>query len=298
MSASAPFASSVSRGCALVVLGLVACGPVDAQHLVLVGGGTRPPAVMERIAALAGGAEGTVVVIPYASGEPAETGAFQAEQFSALGVGCVRVAGPDAGADVLDGATGVFFSGGDQNRLAARLLGTDLLAAVRGVLARGGVVAGTSAGAAVMSRAMITGGERVNPDSAAAPFSTVEPGNVVLAEGFGFMDDLLGRAVVVDQHFVVRKRQNRLLSVAAEHPHLLGFGIDEETALVVAPDGTLEVVGNRGVQVVDASDACPRARGRLFSARGIRLHLLAPGDVLGPSDLPRPSLAACTDGGR
>ncbi|MFN3595779.1 MAG: cyanophycinase [Rubricoccaceae bacterium] len=276
---------------ALLLL-LLAGAPAGAQHLVIVGGGPRPPDVMARIAALAGGAEGYLVVIPYASEEPEETGAFQAAQFDTLGVGRTAVAGPSATAALLEGATGVFFSGGDQRRLAARLLGTPLLEAVRAVYARGGVVAGTSAGAAVMSRVMITGDERVSPDSARAPFSTVEPGNVALAEGFGLLDDALGRPVVVDQHFVVRKRQNRLLSVTAEYPHLLGLGIDEETALVARPDGALEVVGNRGVQVFDASEACVAARGRGFSARGVRLHLLAPGDVVRPEAL-APGVPGC-----
>lgn len=253
--------------------------PAAAQGTVVaIGGGARPAAVVARIVALGGGPDGRLVVVPYASGDPEGVGQAQRDEFAAAGFGAVAVAlgHPDADSTValFDGATAVFFSGGDQNRLVHALRGTRALGAVRAVFARGGVVAGTSAGAAVMSRVMITGDERVNPDSAAAPFSTVEPGNVVVDEGFGFVT-----GAVVDQHFVVRRRQNRLLSLVLERPDLLGVGVDEETAVVVSPDGSFEVVGARGVHVFDASGATVEARGRGFSASGVRLHVLAPGDV-------------------
>ncbi len=258
-----------------------------AQHLVVVGGGARPPEIVAEIVALGGGAAGHIVVVPAASGEPETVGRAQAAEFVAAGFGRAAVAlgAPDADSTValFDTATAVFFSGGDQSRLVAALRGTRALAAIRALHARGGVVAGTSAGAAVMSRVMLTGDERVNPDAADAPFSTVEPHNVDTAEGFGFLT-----WAVVDQHFAVRRRQNRLLSVVLDHPGLVGIGIDEETAIVVNPDGHFRVVGRRGVQVFDARETTVETRGRGFSARGVRLHVLAAGDGFTAAGVLRP----------
>ena len=277
-----PFRLAVSLALlGATMLGVSLHAGVAAQTLVIVGGGARPASVAAEIVALGGGAAGRLVVVPQASGDPAGVGAAQAAEFVAAGFGAASFAlgGPDADSTValFERATAVFFSGGDQSRLVAHLAGTRALAAVRALHARGGVVAGTSAGAAVMSRVMLTGSESVNPDAADAPFSTVEPHNVVTAEGFGFVT-----WAVVDQHFAVRRRQNRLLSVVLDHPELVGIGIDEETAVVVTPDGALRVVGNRGVQVVDARGANVQARGRGYSASDIRLHLLLDGDVLTP----------------
>ena len=258
---------------ALVLL-VLAGAPVRAQTLVIIGGGARPPAVVAEIVRAGRGER--IVVVPAASGSPAEVGAAQAAEFVAAGFASAAVALGDPDADstvaLFRGATAVFFSGGDQNRLAAAWGGTRALAAVRALWARGGVVAGTSAGAAVMSRVMLTGDERREAGEAEA-FATVEPGNVVTAEGFGFV-----AWAVVDQHFAARRRQNRLLSVVLDHPDLVGIGIDEETAIVVDPGGAFRVVGARGVQVFDARGTAVETRGRGFSARGVRLHVLAAGD--------------------
>ena len=261
----------------LLLVVFIAAPSARAQHLVAIGGGPRPPEVVAEVVRLGGGADGRLVVVSAASAEPEDVGTYQAEQFADAGMGRVVVAlgHPDADSTValFTDATAVFFSGGDQNRLVAAWGGTRALDAVRAVYARGGVVAGTSAGAAVLSRVMLTGDERQSDD----PFSTVEPDNVATAEGFGFLT-----AAIVDQHFVTRRRQNRLLSVVLERADLLGLGIDEETAVVVAPDGSMRVVGRRGVQVFDARGATVEPRERGFSATGVRLHLLLDGDVLTP----------------
>ena len=265
----------------LLLLILLTAPGARAQHLVIVGGGARPASVVAEIVALGGGAAGRLVVVPQASGVAAEVGPAQAAEFTASGIPAVVALGaPDADSTValFDRATAVFFSGGDQNRLVAALVGTRTLAAVRAVLARGGVVAGTSAGAAVMSAVMITGEERP-PADPEAPFSTVEPGTVVTAEGFGFVT-----WAVVDQHFAARRRQNRLLSLVLERPDLVGIGVDEATAIVVGPDGHVRVVGDGSVQVFDARGVSVETRGRGFSARGVRLHVLAHGDRFAPGE--------------
>lgn len=262
----------------------VATAPVLAQpaakgHLVIIGGGTRPPEVMQKVAALAGGAKGKMLVFPHASAVP-ETGPDLAKEFTTLGLGSVVVITADrAAADTdavlaqMDGATGVYFAGGDQNRVTAALHGTRveqrLLALYRG----GAVIAGTSAGAAVMSRVMITGDE-ARPLTKDEAWQTIESDNVATAPGLGFIDD-----VILDQHFVRRRRFNRLLSLVLEQPTLLGVAIDEETATWVKPDRTFEVIGHGPVLVVDAKGgtAVTDAAGHGLRGDNLRLHVLRAG---------------------
>ncbi|HEX8299116.1 MAG TPA: cyanophycinase [Rubricoccaceae bacterium] len=252
---------------------------VRAQSLVIIGGGDRPAEVVAEIVRLGRGER--IVVVPAASGSPAEVGPAQAAEFVAAGFASAAVAlgHPDADSTValFDSATAVFFSGGDQNRLTAALHSTRALEAIRALYARGGVVAGTSAGAAVMSRTMLTGDERRDAGEGEA-FATVEPKNVVTAEGFGFVS-----WAVVDQHFAARRRQNRLISVVLDDPDLIGVGIDEATAVVVGPDGAMRVVGAGSVQIFDARDAHVVGRAGGFSAAGLRMHVLASGDKLTPA---------------
>jgi cyanophycinase len=124
-------------------------------------------------------------------------------------------------------ATAVWLGGGDQTRLAEAYRGTAVERELRGVLARRGVVGGTSAGASVMSAVMITGG---NPQAR-------------VSKGFGLLPD-----VVIDQHFRNRQRQRRLLGVLEKYPRCLGLGIDEETAVVVSGH-TFTVLGKGNVSV-------------------------------------------------
>ncbi len=134
---------------------------------------------------------------------------------------------------------------------------------------------GTSAGAAIMSKVMITGDELINKDSSNI-FTSIMQGNVETVEGLGFLDE-----VVVDQHFVKRKRLNRLISVVLEHPTLPGIGIDESTAIIVSPGGHAEVMGVGTVVVFDPRGAAgihADARGNL-AARNIALHIYNAGET-------------------
>jgi cyanophycinase len=267
------------------VSGLVLATPLALRaepargHLVAIGGGPRPPSIMTLVACLAGGAQGKMLVFPQAS-ERAETAAEMEAEFKALGLGEVVVVNVDrAGADrdaalkVTEGATGAYFAGGDQNRLMAVLRGTTLERRLREMYRDGAVVAGTSAGAAVMSQVMITGDER-RPFSKDEAWQTIEAGNVVTAEGLAFIED-----AIVDQHFVRRRRHNRVLSLVLEQPALLGVAVDEATAAWVKPDRTFEVVGDGPVLVVDASGALVARDPEGDGLRGsdLRLHVLRHG---------------------
>lgn len=247
---------------------------------MIIGGGPRPEAIMKRIVALAGGEKSNIVVIPMASSEPVETALAQMEQLKKFGAAKVNylvctkeTADQDSNIAKLRAATGIFFSGGDQTRLTAALLGTKLLGEVHGVYQRGGVLSGTSAGAAVQSKIMLTGDEVLNKDTN-NPYGVVQKGNIATAEGFGFLN-----TAIIDQHFVKRKRQNRLLTLVLEQPQLLGIGIDEATCIIVKPNNTCEVLGDATVQVFDARSAKlikTDAAGNL-SAQNIRIDIVPSG---------------------
>lgn len=260
------------------VLLCAAAGPAGAQgHLVLIGGGDKPPEAVAKFVELAGGREAPIVVVPTASTED-DTIPYYLDLFGReLGVTDLVAVDIRTPADArradhlaaLARARGVFFAGGDQTRILAAFADSPALAAVRRVFARGGVIGGTSAGTACQTTPMITG---------EGDFTVIRSGAVALSDGLG-----LWPGVVVDQHFLARQRANRLLSVVLAQPALLGVGIDEATAVWVEPGGTFEVLGHGSVMVFDARRAPvsrrPFANGQEnLGVHGLRLHLLLPGE--------------------
>ncbi len=275
---------------ALVVFA-AGCGPPDGPPgaeamprgtLLIAGGGSLPAGIKTRFVELASGPDGgRILVLPMASGHP-DTGPEQAAEFRDLGVPASSVTVTREGAleesslAHLRGITGVWFTGGDQSRLTAAIGGTPFLEALRRLYHEGAVIGGTSAGAAVMSPLMITGEERRpakehDPDDQTDAFLSIERGNIVATRGF----DLLPMTIV-DQHFVRRKRHNRLLSLVLEHPDHVGLGIDEGTAVEVGPDGVWRVLGTGVIVIYDARRASVRLEGALAAA-GITLHVISGG---------------------
>lgn len=253
----------------------------DKGHLVIIGGGEKTNYIMQKIVDLAGGPDAKIIVIPNASSEPKESAEYNVEEFKNLG--CKNVdyimfnredADKDSIVDKLIGATGIFFSGGDQSYLTRDMLGTKLLDKVYEIYNNGGVISGTSAGAAVMSKLMITGNELINKDSTES-FISIQKNNVEVKEGFGFI-----KSAFIDQHFIKRKRLNRSISVALENPELLGIGIDESTCIVVYPDETFEVLGENQVLIFDATNSCDIKLDKNGNLGGhnIKMHLLITGD--------------------
>lgn len=255
-----------------------------AGSLIIVGGGSRPAAVTDRFIELAGGpGRGHILVIPLASSTAEETGKASAEAFRGAGVEARslvvtrREADVDSIARVLEGVTGVWFSGGDQARITAALRGTRLHRELLALYRRGAVIGGTSAGAAIMSDSMLTGSQ-YQPDVDTAvylgdTYTRIARNSIQLVGGLGFLPNAL-----VDQHFVRRERHNRLLSLVLERPHLVGAGIDEQTAIEVMPDGLWRVLGNSVVVVYDARHAdTTAANAPVLGATGIRMHVIPPG---------------------
>ncbi len=170
--------------------------------------------------------------------------------------------------DLLRDAGGVFFSGGDQLRLTSQIGGTQIEDELHRLLARGGVIAGTSAGASMMSDTMLVKG---------SSSETHRIGDLHMAPGLGLIRD-----VIIDQHFAERGRFGRLIGAIAHNPRVLGLGIDEDTAVVVEGD-VLTVIGNGAVYVVDAkkaaySNVAEAGSNRVLSLHDIQVHVLASGD--------------------
>lgn len=253
--------------------------------LIIVGGGDTPSLVQERLVALAGGpGKARIAVLPMASTKFDEEAREVIGELKQLKAEAVLVnlnrdeAKKEATAKRLEEFTGYWFLGGDQLRLAATLLGTRALETIERRFWEGAVVGGTSAGAAVMSNAMLTGRGRRLKGPEAAELRKIARGMTDVGLGFGFFP-----GAIVDQHFMQRARYNRLLSAVLDHPQLLGVGIDEETALLVRPDGIWEVLGSHYVKIFDAR----RARileddDELAGATDIRMHILPAGSVYNP----------------
>jgi cyanophycinase len=240
---------------------------------------------MKRYVELAKGfGTGRVVIFTMASSVPLEVGPELVAEFEKLGVKDVafyqltreQAMRLDSG-KILDGASAIWFAGGDQALLTAALLDTPIHARMLELYAAGCLIGGTSAGAAVMSEVMITGDEKRTKKEDEL-WQTVEADNVVRVRGFGFVKN-----AIIDQHFLVRRRQNRLISLVLENPSLLGAGIDESTAILVRPDGKWEILGESQVYVVDARKAIvSKSSSNKLGAHGLALHLLLAGDVFDP----------------
>jgi cyanophycinase len=263
----------------------LSCRQVFAQdtnqgHLFIIGG-RKLPSLMKKFVQLAGGPQARIIIFPMASEDPLNAALYQRHQFELMGVKNVEFiicdsvsANADSNLSVLQDATGIFFSGGDQSNLTKALINTKMLEQIKQIYKNGGIIGGNSAGAAVMSEMMITGDELINTDSTRA-FITIQKNNIKVTEGFGFL-----KSAIIDQHFVRRKRHNRLISLVLEHPELIGIAIDEATAIIFSPDNTFEVLGDYTVIVYDATEASritTDKKGNL-SAANIRMHVLKSGD--------------------
>ena len=251
--------------------------------LFVVGGGTQPAALVEEFVRLAGGPKARIVVMAMASESGERSGEAKAADLRKLGATARNLwftreqADADSLVRLLDSATGIWFGGGDQNRLIAAVRGSKMERAIRARWERGAVVGGTSAGAAVLSTPMITGDELGTRRDTTEAWTRIERGSVEVDSGFAFITN-----AVIDQHFVRRKRANRLLSLVLASPPHLGAGIDEGTAIIVEPSGRWRIMGASVVLVYDARSAERSTTGPL-AAKGIVMHILSDGMTFDPS---------------
>lgn len=215
----------------------------DKGTLFIAGGGLRHNYMMEAFIQLAGGKDARLILIPSASQNPLRCVSSYIEQFTQLGcsnINYIDSLNPDINnkknLDLIEKSNGLFFTGGDQNKLVEVLKGSELLSKIIDRYKSGGVIGGTSAGAAVMSRIMMT--SFLEKEEILSGIYPPEMGSYALAEGFGFLD-----SVIIDQHFSQRKRHGRLLDAVLQHKGHIGIGIDESTAIIVNPDGRIRVIG-------------------------------------------------------
>ncbi len=246
--------------------------------LVIIGGhedheGDRK--ILKEVAKRVG--EGKLVLATIASREPEGTLEKYQTSLGELGVTDIcelylrdrEEAFGTAALAALEGATAIFFSGGDQLRITSHIGGTPLLDRVVEIFQGGGMIAGTSAGASVLGGTMIVAGSQ---DAA------YREGDLSMAPGLGLLPD-----AIIDQHFAERGRIARLVGAVAHNPSHLGIGLDENTAILVE-DGQFMVCGSGSVYMIDASDMTRSNVANLeddeaLSAHGMKLHVLSEGDI-------------------
>lgn len=230
--------------------------------------------ILRRFVELSGGGDARIAIIPTASAID-DAGQRYKGIFLELGAAAADVvfvgdrddANRDELVQIVEESTGVFITGGNQIRVAAVLGGTEIARAILRKHRDGATIGGTSAGASVMSAIMVAGG---------GSGSTPRPHSAMMSPGLGLID-----SVIIDQHFRERDRVGRLVTMVSFNPGLLGLGIDEDTAALIWPHGTLEVVGRGSVVIVDGS----QMKSDVFSSRGkhpltvanVMVHFVAEG---------------------
>jgi cyanophycinase len=254
--------------CLILVLFLpqIAATKGSPGPVIAVGGGGTTDAIVAKTLNLAGGKDAIVAVLPQSS-EADDAGDSSVKMWLDAGAKKafkVDFADRAKARALLESATLLWMPGGDQNRFMKVIAGTGLDDVIRARHRAGVAVGGTSAGAAVLSKSMITGD---------ADLQSLSAGKTVIAPGLGLLTD-----VIVDQHFLRRQRQNRLMSAVMERPEQLGVGIDEATAAIFH-NGTIQVLGKSAVVVIDARRAQvePITADRPVAARDVRVTILRDG---------------------
>jgi len=247
--------------------------------LFIIGGGSRSDAMIKRLiseANLQNG--GYVYILPMASEEADSAIIWSGEQFYRNGL--TKIAGHNFKAgevqqqihvDSIENASLIYISGGDQSRFMKAVTGTPVFDAIHKAYQKGAVIAGTSAGAAVMSSKMITGNELKYPEYHET-FRHIESENIEFEKGLGLLEN-----AIIDQHFLIRSRHNRLITAVLEYPEIPGIGIDEATAILVKGNSA-EVVGNSQVLVFRNKSKTKKQKATKMGADNIQLEIYVPGD--------------------
>ncbi len=230
--------------------------------------------ILSTFAQLAGGKSARIAIVPTASSIETAGLRYKAlflgmgvEQAEVVYIGSREDANSGDVIDHVEDATGIFLTGGNQMRLSAMIGGTRFEQVVRQANERGIVVAGTSAGASILSAHMVALG---------ASGGTPKLRMAQMVAGFGLISN-----VIIDQHFRQRDRIGRLLALVSSNPGLLGIGIDEDTAAIIDSNGTIEVIGRHSLTIVDGSEMFSdifqvKAYGEITISNA-KLHVLTPG---------------------
>ncbi len=248
-----------------------------SKQLIIIGGAEDKKEdceILREFVRRAGGTKAKIVIMTAATELPREVGENYIRVFERLGAEDARIvdtetrddASSSTALEAVSKATGIFFTGGDQARITSVLKDTELDTAIHKRFAEGAVIAGTSAGAAVMPDKMIVEG-----DSQTNPRMEI----IDMGPGLGFLP-----GVVIDQHFLQRGRLGRLISALIQEPADLGFGIDENTAMVVT-DRQVEIIGEGSVTIVDVESTYDNMgeilKDEALAICGAKLHMLPRG---------------------
>jgi cyanophycinase len=244
--------------------------------LFIIGGGSRPDAMVDRIieeAELQKGGYG--IILPMSSSY--DSSAYWAnEQFIAKGITTIKglnfIKGESLRALKVDSvrkAKFIYITGGDQNRFMDIVAGTEIEKAILEAYQNGSLIGGTSAGAAVMSKIMITGNELKQPE---ATLKSIEENNIEIKQGLGLIQN-----AIIDQHFIKRSRYSRLISIIIEHPDKKGIGIDEATAILVKGN-EVEVIGESQVIVIENPRQSKIIKNGKLGTSGLTMTIYLPGD--------------------
>lgn len=222
-----------------------------SRFLIPIGGNEKKSsdsAIFQEMVELAGGSKARIIVVPTASETPDERArdyqtlfaTFSPASIETVHIGARSDASSPALCKLVDEASLFMFAGGDQLRLSSLIGGTELHRALISRYRRGGcVVAGTSAGAAVIPEVMIFQNNR---------FRSFRKGGIEMTKGLGLIQDM-----IFDTHFVQRSRISRLVHAVATNPAMLGLGLEENTGLLIENERTAKVIGAGTVIVVDGS---------------------------------------------
>ncbi len=250
----------------------------QSGQLIIIGGGEDKEGeckILREFVRRAGGRSARIAVMTVATSIPGELGLEYRDLFEKLGADIVDIVDTERREDasysrnleIIENATGVFFTGGDQARITEILKDSEIDDLLHQKFDRGLIIGGTSAGAAMMPDMMIVEGEgETNP----------RLDTVVLEPGMGFLPQ-----VVIDQHFSQRGRLGRFVSALIQQPAILGFGIDEDTAIAVNGD-EIEVIGEGAVTIVDVANIShtnlkESLHDEALAICGAKLHILPNG---------------------
>ena len=259
--------------------------PVPLQHnnqpkgkLFIIGGGDRTPELMTSMIEASGvDSTGYIAVLPMSSEDPLGAYTYFCADVSAVSaIPCVNLNFRESDIinqqklDSLKNAKLIFITGGDQSLFMGIARNTPIQDAIEYAFEQGSLIGGTSAGAAVMSEIMITG-EQANAAEYESTYDKMWKGNGIYSQGLGLI-----QGAIIDQHFVVRSRYNRLFSAMCDYPGNMGIGIDEETAILVE-NRNATVVGDSQVIVVQPQDSCEVYFHHL-GLRNVKMDIFVPGE--------------------
>ncbi|MBS1576353.1 MAG: cyanophycinase [Bacteroidetes bacterium] len=263
----------------LLHTGLGAQKAIPKGTLFIIGGGDRPPSLVKSLLAVAQlNSKDYIVVLPMSSEEPDSSFHYFKEDFAPVCTNTIanlnftkENVNNTLWLDSLVHAKLIFITGGDQERFMNVVLNTPVYSAIHKAYENGSTIAGTSAGAAVMSKQMITGKE-FSDTVYRATFRKLHSKNIEIKEGLGLLTN-----AIIDQHFIVRSRYNRLLSALAKYPTLPCIGIDEVTAIVVH-NNKVKVTGESQVIVFKDPKGLKITPGDLIKLSDMQVSIYTAGD--------------------